>query len=49
MSECGVAVNDLFSLSKFFDHSLYSDCVHFGADGSEILADKVIEACLREG
>lgn len=49
MSECGVEVNDLFSLSKFFDHSLYSDWVHFGAEGSEILADKVIEACLKEG
>ena len=49
MSECGVEVNDLFSLSKFFDHSLYSDWVHFGAEGSEILAAKVIEACLKEG
>lgn len=49
MSECGVEVNDLFTLTKSFDHSLYSDWVHFGVEGSEILTDKVIEACLKEG
>ncbi len=45
MNELGVEVNDLYSLSKSFDNSLHSDWVHFGTEGSKILADKVIEAC----
>lgn len=47
MKELGVEVNDLYSLSKSFDNSLHCDWVHFGDEGSEILADKVIEACLK--
>lgn len=47
MNELGVEVNDLYSLSKSFDNSLHSDWVHFGTEGSKILADKVIEACLK--
>ncbi len=47
MNELGVEVNDLYSLSKTFDNSLHSDWVHFGEEGSKILADKVIEACLK--
>ncbi|MBR3960963.1 MAG: SGNH/GDSL hydrolase family protein [Clostridia bacterium] len=47
MNELGVEVNDLYSLSKTFDNSLHSDWVHFGVEGSNILADKVIEVCLK--
>lgn len=46
MSELGVKVNDLYTLSASFENHLHSDWVHFGAEGSCILADKVIEACL---
>ena len=45
MNEIGVQVNDLYTLSAGFDNSLHSDWVHFGIEGSKILADKVIEAC----
>ncbi len=45
MAELGVKVNDLYSLSANFEPSLHSDWVHFGVEGSKILADKVIEAC----
>ena len=47
MSELGVEINDLYSLSKTFDNSLHSDWVHFGEEGSRILADKVIGACFK--
>ncbi len=47
MNELGVEVNDLYSLSAGFDNSLHSDWVHFGTEGSKILADKVIEACYK--
>lgn len=47
MSELGVEINDLYSLSKTFNNSLHSDWVHFGTEGSKILADKVIEVCLK--
>ena len=46
MSELGVQVNDLYTLSASFDNSLRSDWVHFGVEGSKILAEKVIEACI---
>ncbi|MBR2376198.1 MAG: hypothetical protein IKA85_00270 [Clostridia bacterium] len=46
MSELGVQVNDLYTLSASFDNSLHSDWVHFGVEGSKILAEKVIEACI---
>ena len=45
MNELGVQINDLYTLSVGFDNSLHSDWVHFGVEGSKILADKVIEAC----
>ena len=45
MNELGVQINDLYTLSSGFDNSLHSDWVHFGVEGSKILADKVIEAC----
>lgn len=44
MEELGVEVNDLYSVSKEFDNSLHSDWVHFGDEGSKILADAVIRA-----
>ena len=47
MTELGVEVNDLYSLSAGFDNSLHSDWVHFGEEGSKILADKVIEVCFK--
>ena len=46
MEELGVEVNDLYSITSAFDHSLYADAVHFNEDGSKILADAVIKACL---
>ena len=45
MNELGVEVNDLYSISKTFDNALHSDWVHFGEEGSRILADAVIRAC----
>lgn len=45
MRELGVAVNDLYSVSKELDPSLHSDGTHFGDLGSEKLADAVIKAC----
>ena len=47
MTELGVEVNDLYSLSAGFDHSFHSDWVHFAEEGSKILADKVIEVCFK--
>ena len=47
MNELGVEINDLYTLSKTFNNSLHSDWVHFGTEGSKILADKVIEACFK--
>ena len=48
MEELGVEVNDLYSLTSAFDHSLYADAVHFNDEGSKVLADAVIKACLPE-
>ena len=48
MTELGVEVNDLYSLSAGFDNSLHSDWVHFSEEGSKILADKVIEVCFKK-
>jgi len=45
MNELGVPVNDLYSVSAAFDRSLHSDWVHFGVEGSNLLADAVIKAC----
>lgn len=49
MNELGVEINDLYALSAQFDHSLHSDWVHFGNEGSQILADQVIATCFKEG
>lgn len=43
----GVYINDLYSVTKDFDSSLHSDWVHFKIEGAKILADKVVEACLK--
>ena len=47
MDELGVPVNDLYSVSKNIDDSLHCDWVHFGEEGSKILAkavtDKILE------
>lgn len=48
MEELDVEVNDLYSLTATFDHSLYADGVHFNEEGSKILADAVIKACLSD-
>lgn len=45
MNELGVQVNDLYSVSAAFDSSLHSDWVHFGAEGSALLANAVVKAC----
>ncbi len=48
MAELGGEVNDLYSVAKIFDSLLRSDWVHYGTEGSKILADKVIEECLKD-
>lgn len=47
MNELGVEINDLYSVTEQFDNSLHSDWVHYGEEGSKILADKVIEVCFK--
>ena len=39
-------INDLYSVSAAFDQSLHSDWVHFGEEGSKILARAVCEKIL---
>ncbi|MBQ2743211.1 MAG: hypothetical protein IJF32_10455 [Oscillospiraceae bacterium] len=48
MDELGVTVNDLYTVSNGIDASLHCDWVHFGKEGSEILAKAVTEAILKE-
>ena len=48
MAELGVQVNDLYSISAAFPNELHSDWVHFGEQGSQLLADAVVKACLDE-
>lgn len=43
MKKLGVEVNDLYCVTKEFDNSLHCDSVHFGEEGSKILAEKVYE------
>ena len=43
MEELNVAVNDLYTVTKSFDNSLHSDWVHFGDDGSKIIAEAVVK------
>ena len=43
MENLGVAVNDLYEVSKDFSTDMRVDWVHYNSKGSEILADKVVE------
>lgn len=43
LTPLGVDFNDLYSLTKNFEDSLRSDWVHYGEDGSKILAEAVVE------
>ena len=43
MQELGVAINDLYSVTKEWGPEMHSDWVHYNEEGSRILADKVIE------
>ena len=45
LSPLGVEINDLNSITKTFDDSLRCDWVHYGEEGSKILADAVIKKC----
>ena len=45
LSPLGVQFNDLNSITKTFDDSLRCDWVHYGEEGSKILADAVIKKC----
>ena len=47
LTPLGIKINDLYSVTKSFDHSLRADWVHFGNDGSKLLADAVIDSCLK--
>ena len=42
MEKLGVPVNDLYSLTSGFADSLHSDWVHFGEEGSKIIAEAVV-------
>ncbi len=46
LTPLGVMINDLYSITKTFDDGLRSDWVHYGEEGSKILADAVIKKCL---
>ncbi|MBQ5649153.1 MAG: hypothetical protein IIV03_03335 [Clostridia bacterium] len=46
MDELGVPVNDLYTVSNGIDPSMHCDWVHFGEDGSKILAKAVTEKIL---
>ena len=43
MGKLGVPVNDLYSLTGGFADSLHSDWVHFGEEGSKIIAETVVK------
>ena len=43
LSEKGVVINDLYTLSASFDNSLHADFVHFNEEGSQILARAVCD------
>ena len=43
MNRLGVEVNDLNSIAKAFDNSLHSDWVHYGEEGSKLLAEAVVK------
>ena len=46
LSEKGVIINDLYTISAGFDESLHADWVHFNEEGSEILARAVVKKIL---
>ena len=46
MDELGVPVNDLYTVSNGIDPSMHCDWVHFGEEGSKILAKAVTEKIL---
>ena len=46
LSEKGIIINDLYSISASFDESLHSDWVHFNDEGSKILAQAVCKKIL---
>ena len=46
LEQKGVIFNDLYEITRGFDSSLHSDWVHFGNEGSEILAKAVCEKIL---
>ena len=48
LSPLGVEINDLYSITKNFEDEKRSDWVHFSDAGSEILADAVIQKCLKD-
>ena len=48
LAPLGVEFNDLYSISKTFDDSLRADWVHYGDEGSKILADAVVKMCMEE-
>ena len=48
LSEKGVVINDLYTVSAGFDNSLHADWVHFTDEGSKILAKEVCEKILGE-
>lgn len=43
MESLGVEVNDLYTISKAFPNECHSDFVHFGEEGSRLLADRVTQ------
>jgi hypothetical protein len=47
LSPLGVEINDLYTVTQAFDDSLRSDWVHYGEEGSEILAKIVVERILK--
>ena len=48
MERLDVAVNDLYSITRTFDESYYSDWVHPNEKGAMILADAVIKSIEKE-
>ena len=46
LAPLGVVFNDLYAVTETFDDALRSDWVHYGEEGSKILADIVVEKCV---
>ena len=47
LSPLGVSFNDLYSLTRGFDDALRSDWVHYGEEGSRILAEAVTREIIK--